>query len=67
MAPAIATRLGVHDAPVIPCADLDVFAPVERAKLDELGWPRVGPCVLFPAARSDRSKIANKRSMCSMR
>jgi glycosyltransferase involved in cell wall biosynthesis len=48
---------------VIPCAvDLDVFAPVERAEARrELGWPRVGPCVLFPAARSDRSKIANKR------
>lgn len=63
VAPAIATRLGVHDAPVIPCAvDLDVFAPVERAEARrELGWPRVGPCVLFPAARSDRSKIANKR------
>jgi teichuronic acid biosynthesis glycosyltransferase TuaC len=63
VAPVIAASLGVHDAPVIPCAvDLDVFAPLDRAEARRtLGWPAVGPCVLFPAARNDRSKLARKR------
>src|SRR3954447_7700191 len=31
VAPTIAATLGVHDAPVIPCAvDLDAFAPIDR-------------------------------------
>ena len=59
----IAANLGVRDAPVIPCAvDLDLFAPLDRAAARRaLGWPLVGPCVLFPSARSDRSKVTNKR------
>ena len=59
----IAANLGVRDAPVIPCAvDLDLFAPLDRtAARRALGWPLVGPCVLFPSARSDRSKVTNKR------
>jgi teichuronic acid biosynthesis glycosyltransferase TuaC len=63
VAPMIAASLGVHEAPVIPCAvDLDVFAPVDRAEARrELGWPAVGHCVLFPAARNDRAKVTNKR------
>src|SRR2546421_53477 len=41
--------------------------PLRRDRFDraearrELGWPRDGPCILFPAARGDRSKAANKR------
>ena len=63
VAPVIAANLGVRDAPVIPCAvDLDVFAPLDRtAARRALGWPLVGPCVLLPGARSDRSKVTNKR------
>ncbi|MDP9255104.1 MAG: glycosyltransferase [Actinomycetota bacterium] len=59
----VAANLGVHDAPVIPCAvDLDAFTPVDRAEARRtLGWPIAGPCVLFPAARHDRSKATNKR------
>jgi teichuronic acid biosynthesis glycosyltransferase TuaC len=62
VAPTIAASLGVHDAPVIPCAvDLDAFAPIDRAEARRaLGWAVAGPCVLFPAARNDRSKV-NKR------
>ena len=62
VAPAIAARLGVRDAPVIPCAvDLDVFAPIDRVEARRaLGWSVDGPCVLFPAARNDASKV-NKR------
>jgi teichuronic acid biosynthesis glycosyltransferase TuaC len=63
VAPMIAASLGIHDAPVIPCAvDLDLFAPVDRVEARRaLGWPAVGPCVLFPAARNDRAKVVNKR------
>ena len=63
VAPMIAANLGVREAPVIPCAvDLDLFAPLDRtAARRALGWPSVGPCVLFPGARSDRSKVTNKR------
>ena len=63
VAQIIAASLGAHDAPVIPCAvDLEAFAPVDRAEARRaLGWPPFGPCVLFPAARNDRTKIANKR------
>ncbi len=33
VAPVVAANLGVHDAPVIPCAvDLDLFAPVDRSR-----------------------------------
>ena len=63
VAPVIAANLGVRDAPVIPCAvDLELFAPVDLAEARRtLGWPQDGPCVLFPAARNDRAKVANKR------
>jgi glycosyltransferase involved in cell wall biosynthesis len=63
VAPIVAASLGIHDAPVIPCAvDLDVFEPIDRVEARRaLGWPLQGPCVLFPAARADRSKVANKR------
>jgi glycosyltransferase involved in cell wall biosynthesis len=62
VATTIAANLGVHDAPVIPCAvDLDAFAPIDRTEARRaLGWADEGPCVLFPAARNDRSKV-NKR------
>jgi glycosyltransferase involved in cell wall biosynthesis len=64
VAPVVAANLGIHDAPIIPCAvDLDAFTPVDRAEARRtLGWPAAGPCVLFPAARSDRSKAMNKRA-----
>ncbi|HEY2789718.1 MAG TPA: glycosyltransferase [Gaiellales bacterium] len=63
VAPVIAANLGIRDAPVIPCAvDLELFAPVNLAEARRtLGWPQDGPCVLFPAARNDRAKVANKR------
>ena len=63
VAPVVAANLGIHDAPIIPCAvDLDVFAPVDRAEARRmLGWPVARPCVLFPAARADRSRAMNKR------
>ncbi len=63
VAPVIAANLRVRDAPVIPCAvDLDLFQPLDRAAARRaLGWPVVGPCVLFPSDRSDRSKVTNKR------
>jgi teichuronic acid biosynthesis glycosyltransferase TuaC len=63
VAPTIAASLGIHDAPIIPCAvDLDVFAPVDRVQARRaLGWPVAGPCVLFPAARTDRAKATIKR------
>jgi len=63
VAPVIAANLGVRTAPVIPCAvDLELFRPVDRGEARRaLGWPQAGPCVLFPAARNDRSKVANKR------
>jgi teichuronic acid biosynthesis glycosyltransferase TuaC len=63
VAPMVAASLGVHDAPVIPCAvDLDVFAPIDRVEARRaLGWPAGRACVLFPAARNDRSKVTNKR------
>jgi teichuronic acid biosynthesis glycosyltransferase TuaC len=59
----VAANLGVHDAPVIPCAvDLDLFAPIDRVEARRaLGWPTGRACVLFPSARSDRSKVTNKR------
>lgn len=64
VAPVVAAELGVRDAPVIPCAvDLELFAPVDRAEARRaLGWPEAGTCVLFPAARGDGSKAANKRA-----
>jgi glycosyltransferase involved in cell wall biosynthesis len=48
---------------VIPCGvDLDLFHPGDRAEARrQLGWPPDAPCILFPAARGDRSKAANKR------
>jgi glycosyltransferase involved in cell wall biosynthesis len=63
VAPVIAANLRVRDAPVIPCAvDLDVFRPLDcAAARHALGWPVVGPCVLFPGDRSDRTKVTNKR------
>lgn len=63
VASVIAANLGVRDAPVIPCAvDLGRFHPIDRGEARRaLGWPRAGPCVLFPAARNDRSKAGNKR------
>jgi teichuronic acid biosynthesis glycosyltransferase TuaC len=63
VAPIVAANLGVPDAPVIPCAvDLDLFAPIDRVQARRaLGWPTGGPCVLFPSARNDRSKVSNKR------
>ena len=63
VAPIVAANLGVPDAPVIPCAvDLDLFAPIDRVQARRaLGWPTGGPCVLFPGARNDRSKVSNKR------
>ena len=63
VAPVIAANLGVRDAPVIPCAvDLALFHPIDRVEARRaLGWPQAGPCVLFPAARGDRSKVGNKR------
>ena len=63
VAPAVAAALGIDDAPVIPCAvDLEQFAPCDRLSARRaLGWPEAGPCILFPAAREDRSKVANKR------
>ncbi len=63
VAPAVAVSLGARAAPVIPCAvDLDLFAPVDRgAARRMLGWPGDAACVLFPAARGDGSKAANKR------
>jgi glycosyltransferase involved in cell wall biosynthesis len=63
VAPVVAVTLGLRDAPVIPCAvDLDLFVPVDPgAARRALGWPPDGPCVLFPAARGDRSKASNKR------
>ena len=64
VAPVVAANLGIRDAPIIPCAvDLDAFAPVDRAEARRmLGWPVARPCVLFPAARADRSKAMNKRA-----
>ena len=64
VAPVVAANLGIHDAPIIPCAvDLDAFAPVDRAEARRmLGWPVARPCVLFPAARADRSRAMNKRA-----
>jgi glycosyltransferase involved in cell wall biosynthesis len=63
VAAVVARNLGVRDAPVIPCAvDLDLFRPRDRALARrELGWPAEVACVLFPAARGDGSKAANKR------
>ena len=63
VAPGVAAALGVPAAPVIPCAvDLDLFAPVDRSEARRaLGWPGDAACVLFPAARGDGSKAANKR------
>ena len=63
VAPIVAANLGVPDAPVIPCAvDLDLFAPIDRVQARRaLGWPTGGPCVLFPGARNDSSKVSNKR------
>jgi glycosyltransferase involved in cell wall biosynthesis len=63
VAPIVAANLGIPDAPVIPCAvDLDLFAPIDRVEARRaLGWPIAGPCVLFPGARNDRSKVSNKR------
>ena len=63
VASVIAASLGVRDAPVIPCAvDLELFVPIDRAEARRaLGWPEAGPCVLFPAARTDRRKVNNKR------
>jgi glycosyltransferase involved in cell wall biosynthesis len=62
VAPVIAASLGVHNAPIIPCAvDLDAFAPVDRAEARRaLGWPSARPCALLPAARGDRSKVVRK-------
>ena len=63
VAPVIADSLGLHDAPVIPCAvDLDLFAPADRAEARRvLGWPQDGRCVLFPAARGDATKVVRKQ------
>jgi glycosyltransferase involved in cell wall biosynthesis len=63
VAQVVAARLGVSHAPVIPCAvDLDLFKPMGREEArHRLGWPVAGRCVLFPASRTDRSKIRNKR------
>ena len=63
VAPVVAEALRLERAPVIPCAvDLDLFRPGDRAAARrELGWPQAGPCILFLAARGDRSKAANKR------
>jgi glycosyltransferase involved in cell wall biosynthesis len=63
VAPIIAASLGVHDAPVIPCAvDLDLFAPADRTQARRaLGWPEDARCVLFPAARNDTTKQVRKR------
>ncbi len=63
VAPVIADSLGLHDAPVIPCAvDLDLFAPTDRADARRaLGWPQAGRCVLFPAARGDATKVVRKQ------
>ena len=68
VASVIAASLGVRDAPVIPCAvDLELFVPIDRAEARRaLGWPEAGPCVLFPAARTDRRKCeqAPRRLRC---
>ena len=64
VAPVVAAALRLDGrAPVIPCGvDLDLFHPGDRAEARrQLGWPQDGPCILFPAARGDRSKAANKR------
>jgi glycosyltransferase involved in cell wall biosynthesis len=63
VAPVIASSLGVRDAPVIPCAvDLDLFAPADRTEARQaLGWPNDAKCILFPAARNDRTKQKRKR------
>ncbi len=63
VAPVVAANLGVRDAPVIPCAvDLEAFAPIAQADARRtLGWPQRACCILFPASRGDRSKLANKR------
>ena len=63
VAPVIGASLGLSDAPVIPCAvDLDLFAPVDRsAARQSLGWPEDAPCLLFLAARNDRTKQKRKR------
>jgi len=64
VAPVVAATLRLDGrAAVIPCAvDLDVFHPGDRAGARrQLGWPQDAPCILFPAARGDRSKAANKR------
>jgi teichuronic acid biosynthesis glycosyltransferase TuaC len=63
VAPVIAASLGVNDAAVIPCAvDLELFAPADRAEARRaLGWPRDASCVLFPAARNDRTKLVRKQ------
>jgi glycosyltransferase involved in cell wall biosynthesis len=63
VAPVIAASLGVSDAPVIPCAvDLELFAPANRTEARRaLGWPKDASCVLFPAARNDRTKLVRKR------
>lgn len=62
VAPVVAAGLGIPHAPVIPCAvDLDRFAPCNRAVARRaLGWPRTACCVLWPAARGDRTKVKNK-------
>jgi glycosyltransferase involved in cell wall biosynthesis len=59
----VAASLGVKDATVIPCAvDLDLFRPMDRGEArNDLGWPREGLCVLFPAARDDETKITRKQ------
>jgi len=63
VAPGIAASLGVKDATVIPCAvDLDLFTPMDQGEArKDLGWPRDGWCVLFPAARGDGTKITRKQ------
>jgi len=64
VAPVVAEALRLDGcAPVIPCAvDLDLFHPGDTSEARrQLGWPKDAPCILFPAARGDRSKAANKR------
>jgi len=64
VAPIVAAALGLDGrAAVIPCGvDLDLFRPGDRTEARRrLGWPEDGPCILFPAARGDRAKAANKR------
>jgi glycosyltransferase involved in cell wall biosynthesis len=58
VATVVADSLGLHGAPVIPCAvDTELFAPADRAQARSLlGWPADGAHVLFPAARRDPTK-----------